>query len=120
MGTLAAAAGSAGKSAIEQVANQAMNSAKKDQIPPFVSRPGERILRKPKNIKPSKVGEPTRSQAPLPHIVDNAKILFEIIESGNLDHLKEKQAQMQSSLAELYDLPYYQNAVFKAVNIKNE
>lgn len=85
MGSLAAAAGSGVKSAIDHAANQAMNSAKKDQIPAFVPRPGERVVRKPKNIKGSRLGEPTRTQAPLPHIVENAKILFEIIESGNLD-----------------------------------
>ena len=78
------------------------------------------MIRKPKNIKPSKLGEPTKHSAPLPHIVEYAKVLFEIVESGNLEQLKEKSASMQVSIKELYDMPYYQNAVFKAVNIRNE
>lgn len=84
-----------------------MNSAKKDTIPPFVPRPGERVIRKPKNIKPAKPGEPTRNQAPMPHIQDNAKVVFDIIESGNLDQLREKVGTMQVAISELYDMPYY-------------
>jgi hypothetical protein len=76
-------------------------------IPAFVARSGERVIRKPKNIKPAKVAEPTRLQAPLPHIQENAKVLFEIVESGNLEQLKERASQMQVALGELYDLPYY-------------
>lgn len=97
-----------------------MSANKKDQIPPFVARPGERVIRKPKNIKPPKMSEPTRLQAPLPHIQENAKVLFDIVEGGNLEQLKERASQMQVALDELYDLPYYQTAVFRAVIIKHE
>jgi ankyrin repeat protein len=66
------------------------------------------------------MGEPTRILAPLPHIQENAKVLFDIVESGNVEQLKERASQMQVALNELYDMPYYQNAVFRAVIIKNE
>jgi hypothetical protein len=62
-----------------------MSASKKDQIPAFVARPGERVIRKPKNIKQPRMVEPTRIIPPLSHIQENAKVLFDIVEGGNLE-----------------------------------
>lgn len=56
----------------------------------------------------------------MPHILDLVKPLFDKIESGNLEQVRHEVAQLNVEVSNMYDMPYYQNALFKAIMIANE